>query len=385
MSPKKITDSEKLEIVNLYRQSGETTSSIASRYGVSNSTINRLLKSSIPEDEYEAIVQQKRGQKSVAEENDEEVTAPSPEQPPAAPTAASTEEIHYGTTAGSSLRRKRQSANPTAPVPSETESVEETSAVSSPSVTPVAAKSEDLTEAHTRRVRRRSSALAGAVEDTPRSRLESIDTSTPTEQSISPDVAPFADGGETPLPTKYYPSTPAPITSFTSMSALEEEEEEEDEEEEDVSALAAMFGEEIDDGDIDDEEDDDDWEDESTDDRTSGNGDGFGQRDRSQIQVLPLSEAILPRTCYVVIDKFAELIARPLKDFADLGQIPGEEIQQRTLPIFDNHRIAKRFSNHRTQRVIKVPDTRIFHKTTHHLRSKGITRLLVDGRVYSLN
>jgi transposase-like protein len=381
MSPKKITDSEKLEIVNLYRQSGETTSSIASRYGVSNSTINRLLKSSIPEDEYEAIVQQKRSQKSVAEENDEEVTATSPEQPPAAPT----EEIHYGTTAGSSLRRKRQSANPTAPVPSETESVEETSAVSSASVTPVAAKSEDLAEAHTRRVRRRSSALVGAVEDTPRSRLESIDTSTPTEQSISPDVAPFADGGETPLPTKYYPSTPAPITSFTSMSALEEEEEE-DEEEEDVSALAAMFGEEIDDGDIDDEEDDDeDWEEESTDDLTSGNGDRFVQRDRSQIQVLPLSEAILPRTCYVVIDKFAELIARPLKDFADLGQIPGEEIQQRTLPIFDNHRIAKRFSNHRTQRVIKVPDTRIFHKTTHHLRSKGITRLLVDGRVYSLN
>ena len=101
--------------------------------------------------------------------------------------------------------------------------------------------------------------------------------------------------------------------------------------------------------------------------------------DRSQLQVTPLSQATLPRTCYIVIDKFAELIVRPLKDFADLGQIPGEEIQQRTLPIFDNHRVAKRFSNQRTQRVIKVPDSKVFHKTCHHLRMKGITRLLVEG------
>ncbi|MCY7367603.1 MAG: hypothetical protein LH474_05560, partial [Chamaesiphon sp.] len=93
----------------------------------------------------------------------------------------------------------------------------------------------------------------------------------------------------------------------------------------------------------------------------------------------------LPRTCYIVIDKFAEPIVRPLKDFADLGQLPGEETQQRTLPVFDNPRVAKRFSNQRTQRVIKVPDSRIFYKTISHLRSKGITCLLVDGNIYSLN
>jgi hypothetical protein len=107
--------------------------------------------------------------------------------------------------------------------------------------------------------------------------------------------------------------------------------------------------------------------------------------DRLHVQLTPLSQAILPRTCYIVIDKFAELIVRPLKDFADLGQIATEEIQQRTLPVFDNHRVAKRFSNQRTQRVIKVPDSRIFHKTIQHLRSKGITCLLVDGNIYSLN
>ncbi|PSB50234.1 helix-turn-helix domain-containing protein, partial [Chamaesiphon polymorphus] len=68
MSSKKITDADKLEIVDLYRQSGETTASLASRYGVSNSTISRLLKTSIPEAEYEILIQQKRGSKASGEE-----------------------------------------------------------------------------------------------------------------------------------------------------------------------------------------------------------------------------------------------------------------------------------------------------------------------------
>ena len=63
MSSKKITDADKLEIARLYRQAGDTTASLASRYGVSNSTISRLLKTSIPEAEYEILIQQKRGSK----------------------------------------------------------------------------------------------------------------------------------------------------------------------------------------------------------------------------------------------------------------------------------------------------------------------------------
>jgi hypothetical protein len=102
------------------------------------------------------------------------------------------------------------------------------------------------------------------------------------------------------------------------------------------------------------------------------------------VQVLPLSAAHLPKTCYLVIDRAAELITRPLKDFGDLGQIPTLETQQRTLPIFDNHRVAKRFSTKR-DRVIKVPDSKMLHKARTHLQAKGITRLLIDGQVYSLS
>jgi hypothetical protein len=85
-----------------------------------------------------------------------------------------------------------------------------------------------------------------------------------------------------------------------------------------------------------------------------------------------------------VIDRSAELIVKPLAAFADLGAIPDGETSQTTLPVFDNHRIAKRFS-HRRERVIKVPDGQMLQKTSHHLQEKGITRLLIDGQIYSLS
>jgi len=101
------------------------------------------------------------------------------------------------------------------------------------------------------------------------------------------------------------------------------------------------------------------------------------------VTTTPLAEAILPKTCYLVVDRSSELIAKPLREFSDLGEIPSSEFQERTLPIFDNHRVARRYAN-RSQRVMKIPDSQVLQKTGAHLQAKGITRILVDGKVYSL-
>jgi transposase-like protein len=144
--------------------------------------------------------------------------------------------------------------------------------------------------------------------------------------------------------------------------------------------------------DLDDNLDDDDLdlEDDELDDPL-GEGDDFGaaalaiqvQAD-GHISILPLTHASFPRSCYLVVDRSAELVARPLKDFGELGQIPEAEITEKTLPIFENHRVAKRFANPRTQRVIKLPDAKVLQKTSSHLSAKGITRLLMNGQVYAL-
>ena len=414
MSSKKITDVDKLEIVDLYRQSGDTTASLASRYGVSNSTISRLLKTSIPEVEYEILIQQKRGTKGGSEaeiipsvDSSASNAAEIPSQPQHS-TASSTAEI-ASDAPSSSIPLASQPEDTLAPTQLTSVNVID-EILADPSVPKFETvdrdnEIEDL-GVNSRRVRRRSSApdsqqTAGSVAQIDKPTLTTtsltpVETLAVATKDIDNDIDTGATVHQTPIAPpisrtpvlreiladsqdRYAnpPPPPAPLVETIT------DESDEDNEPEDVNLLAAMFGEEMADGDEDDDDDSDaeDWDEESP----SSPYQPLLTEDRLHVQVKPLSQATLPRTCYIVIDKFAELIVRPLKDFADLGQLPDKETQQRTLPVFDNHRVAKRFSNQRTQRVIKVPDSRIFYKTTQHLRLKGITCLLVDGNIYSLN
>ena len=402
MSSKKITAADKLEIVNLYRQAGDTTASLANRFGVSNSTISRLLKTSIPEAEYEILIRQKRGSKMGIED---EILA----------TIAA---VGVSTRAQVPVESEIGAEAIVVPSDSAKESIsalEDVPVMSNypiPTASPASTIEEDSNAA--RRVRRRSSApstvddredvvdnLLLPVVEIDESRfitLASIGNADTTPTSNNIDLLTTTPPVKTPLPPPI-PRTPVlreiladseqrysePIIEPTFPDISADELEDEDDDTEDVNVLAAMFGEEVADSDDDEEDDDDDDEEESTDSNRLLDPNQLLTKDRLHVQITPLSQATLPRTCYIVVDKFAELIVRPLKDFADLGQISGEETQQRTLPVFDNHRVAKRFSNQRAHRVIKVPDSRIFYKTTQHLRAKGITRLLVDGNIYSLN
>jgi transposase-like protein len=425
MSPKKITDTDKLELAQLYRQAGETTASLANRYGVSNSTISRILKTTIPEPEYEELIQQKRGAKNGSEEEvSTKIEASILTDFAVSTVNTAPDELMLDNLASSAASAAQPSLEP---ISQGSEYIHEANldrvaapvnSVPIPATDSTAPITEDLGQT-SRRVRRRSSAPEGELPQSTiisaaiPATLNDFDRSTqisavsnfssPIAESLperTPAVAGSIDPSVStqipvPSPTQRTPilrnARPTSNEYFTdsadphpTCSIESDSDEEEDDNPEDVNVLAAMFGEEIADGDDEDFDDDEDDDDEfASTDRQSDRE--LLPIDRLHLQIIPLSQATLPRTCYIVIDKFAELIVRPLKDFAELGQIPGEEMQQRTLPIFDNHRVAKRFSNQRTQRVIKVPDSKVFYKTSQHLQSKGIARLLVDGNIYSLN
>ena len=318
MSPRKLSDTDKKDILNLYQRLEETTSTLATRYGVSNSTISRILKSSLLEADYEVLIQQKRSNRSNSSSAISETTEPSVESE-----------------AESSL--ELQTANLPVDLPVEVDDQDSAST---------------LNEQRWRR--RRSSVAAEPVTE-----QQAIQTELPLE--MAPKVS---ENGSEDL-----------AESFAEIEASE------------TSRLEELLDEDLMDlNDEDDEEDDDleeDWEDDTPYNEIQGPIKTTRTLSGAKVQVLPLSEASLPKTCYLVVDRAAELIARPLKDFGDLGRIPIEEIQEKTLPVFDNHRVARRFSN-RSQRVIKVPDGRMLQKTCSHLQAKGITRLLIDGQVYSL-
>ncbi|MBW4682190.1 MAG: transposase [Microcoleus vaginatus WJT46-NPBG5] len=298
MTPRKLSDSDKREILEQYRQPGETTVTLANRYGVSNSTISRILKSSFSDEEYKELVQHKRSANSVSN----------------VPVAAELEEVEEPV-------ELEIEAAPSLPVP---------------------------------KVRRRQRT----------SEATEADTQTIAQNAIQLELLQNLD-----------------LVNHSSVESLDKHSEAE------VKVLEEMLGDDIlDQEDFSDlDEDDDDLDDYNGDDLDDDDMPLPQRKVRPTgiIQVLPLSEATLPKTCYLVVDRAAELITRPLRDFGDLGEIPTLEIQQKTLPVFDNHRVARRFSN-RSQRVVKVPDGRMLQKTSSYLQAKGITRLLIDGQVYSL-
>ncbi|GCA68781.1 hypothetical protein MiYa_00298 [Microcystis aeruginosa NIES-2519] len=294
MSPRKLTDATKKEILKLYRETEATTSTLAERYGVSSSTVSRFLKNSFSSEEYEQLIQKKRLARNGRGLEDEGAAADLPEE--------ASEVI--------SFRAAR-----------------------------IAAKDEQDFEQPIASVEQLSLLM---------------DTSYPPEGDNSEYIE---INGDKPLED-------ANLTEFF-VEAIEEEEEEDDLDEDW------------------DEEEDKDEEEEEEEEELAGSYLGPTIVKTAQLQILPLSAAAFPKTCYLVIDRAAELITRPLKDFAELGKVPPQEIQQRTLPIFESHRIARRFSK-RKEKVIKVPDGRLIEKAHAQLEAKGITRLLMDGRIYAL-
>jgi transposase-like protein len=334
---RKLTEPDKQEILKLYRETAETTSTLAERYGVSNSTISRLLKSTLPEEEYEYLVSLKR----------------------AARTPEGRAQVSY--------EQLPLLSQPQPELPSRESSRLESSHVEPAVVAAEPQEEEDDTDSNSaiRRVRRRSSA-EGKLKIPDPEKLEIADKK-PSEIPSIP--GPKLRGEIASIPTPRLEEEPPRINVFAqilSEDLLDDSDDLEDLEE-----------------DLEDEDyDDEDFEDEDFEESTP-----LVTRRRpgeAPVQVLPLSAAHFPKTCYLVIDRASELITRPLKDFGDLGQIPNIETQQRTLPVFDNHRVAKRFSTKR-DRVIKVPDSKMLQKARTHLQAKGITRLLIDGQVYSLS
>lgn len=293
MSPKKLSDEEKKELVHLYRQTDKTTATLAEHFQVSSSTVSRVLRNYLSNEEYENLIQKKRHNRQKNRLSSKQTSEDN---------TASLEENQISQESQTSHFSSQPAIN---------DSVSEGTNSEPPS-------------------------LYQEVELS----LSSPDTS--TQNNVSP-----------------------------------EQDEQDNLDKIDFSVIQAMFGEDVGyDDDLEDSEEED-WEEEETTKQSQ-------KQESDEVEVLPLSQAKFPKTCYLVIDRGANLITKPLKEFSDLGKIPNVETQQKTLPIFDNHRVARRFSN-RSQKVIKIPDGKMIRKTREHLEAKGIKRILMDGKVYTLS
>ena len=269
MAPRRLSDSEKQDLVGRYK-AGESTAALAQSFGCSPNTVSRTVKAMLPPEAHAALKASR--QKSA-------VSAPTPDA---------------------------------AEIPAESDAVD--AAPTSTAVDPSLAESE--TELAVR---------DAAVSDEP------VGDEDDEAATLALDDA--DDFGDDP---------------------------EEDEPEEDEALVAETFTELV---------------------PLQGVGDLSG---RSTIEARPLAAGLLPESVYMLVDKLVELDARPLRDFPELGPLDDTELERHGLCLYGSPRAAKRQCG-RSQRVIKVPDTGVFERTSHYLLARGITRLVMDGSLIALD
>jgi hypothetical protein len=100
-------------------------------------------------------------------------------------------------------------------------------------------------------------------------------------------------------------------------------------------------------------------------------------------EAVPFSAAVLPSSAFLLVDKTVELQARTLRELPELGRLAEDELDRQALVVFVNPRQAKRQCG-RTQRVIPLPDPSLLERTAPYLMAHGITRLVIEGALYSL-
>ena len=80
------------------------------------------------------------------------------------------------------------------------------------------------------------------------------------------------------------------------------------------------------------------------------------QKDLSSTHI---SEVEFPKIVYMIVDKKIELEIKLLKEFPEWEFLSENELNRKTIEIFSELKIAKRFCN-KEQKVIKVPNTTVF-------------------------
>ncbi len=108
--------------------------------------------------------------------------------------------------------------------------------------------------------------------------------------------------------------------------------------------------------------------------------DNFPQKDLSSI---PISEIKFPNIVYMIVDIKIELETKYLKNYPTWHFLSEEELNRKTIEIYDDLKIAKRFCN-KEQKVIKVPNTDVFKIVAPILRIRGITRIVSSGKLIAL-
>ena len=104
------------------------------------------------------------------------------------------------------------------------------------------------------------------------------------------------------------------------------------------------------------------------------------QKDYSSIK---LDSVKFPEVVYMVVDKNIELNIKSLRDYPEWQYLAESELDRKTIEIFFESKLAKLKCN-KDQKVIKVPNTKVFKIVRPILLSKGISRIINNNQLIAL-
>ena len=104
------------------------------------------------------------------------------------------------------------------------------------------------------------------------------------------------------------------------------------------------------------------------------------QKDYTSIS---LDSVKFPEMVYMVVDKNIELNIKSLRDYPQWQYLSESELNRKTIEIFFESKLAKLKCN-KDQKVIKVPNTKVFQIVRPILISKGISRIVNNDQLIAL-
>ena len=104
------------------------------------------------------------------------------------------------------------------------------------------------------------------------------------------------------------------------------------------------------------------------------------QKDLSSVSI---NEIELPKIVYMVVNNKIELETKHLKDYPEWQFLSQSDLNRKTIEIYFEAKEAKRYCN-KEQKVIKVPNTKVFNIVAPILISRGISRIVCPDKLIAL-
>ena len=104
---------------------------------------------------------------------------------------------------------------------------------------------------------------------------------------------------------------------------------------------------------------------------------------KRELSSVPLEEITFPKVLYMLVSNFVELEVKLLKEYPNWSFLPETDQQRMTIEIFSDQKVAKRFCT-KNQKIIKIPNTKVFQIASRNLIDKGISRIVFEDNLISL-